>query len=261
MIYRRYIRSLKLFYSLPLAKRIHTLLFKRDYPNLRTTVFGLDFPHPVGLGVGFDSKGDMFNLLLDSGFAYVQCGPFYDKKEILDAIEHLKEDKHHGIVAVNLGAKTAPSLSDEIVKAYSTDFSIIYDFVDMFIFKIDSPDVDMDPVLDKRMSMDSYKPILFRLSEELNPDEIKDVVHYCLVSGIDGIILGNKSFEKTLQTVKEVSAMTAGALPIIASGGISTPEEASQLLSEGASLLELGEGLLSQGPSLLRKVLKHLNLQ
>lgn len=237
------------------------LLFRRDYPNLHKSVFGMDFPNPMGLSAGLDPKGNRFATLLDGGFAYVQCGPFYDKKEILTAIESLKAGRHQGILAAYLSCKGVPSLSEDIVNAYSTDFSILYDFFDMFVFKVEDPDTDMDPILDKRMSMDVYKPIIFQLSEDLNRDDIKDVSHYCLMSGIDGVIVGGNTYEKTLSLVQYAKELLGASIPIIASGGISAPEQVAELLQSGASMAELkGFGAL-ESMTLMRKVLKYLNLQ
>lgn len=237
------------------------LFFRKDYPLLHRSVFGMEFPHPVGLASGFDPKGTRYSVLLDAGFAYVQCGPFYDKKDILAAIDNLKASRREGILAANIACQGVPSLSEDIVKAYSTDFSILYDFFDLFIFKIEDADTDMDPILDKRMSMDIYKPIIFFLSEDLNRDDIRDVLHYSLMSGIDGVIVGNDNYEKTLSLVKYATQILGGSIPVIASGGICTPEQVAELLGSGAEMVEIrGIGLLDS-MTLLRKSLKHLNLQ
>ncbi len=49
--------------------------FKNDPdPVLRTKVFGLDFPNPVGLAAGFDKHGEAAGACLGLGFGHVELG-------------------------------------------------------------------------------------------------------------------------------------------------------------------------------------------
>lgn len=43
-------------------------------PCLATTVFGLDFPNPIGLAAGFDKHGEAFAGALGLGFGFVEVG-------------------------------------------------------------------------------------------------------------------------------------------------------------------------------------------
>ncbi|MBD3660844.1 MAG: dihydroorotate dehydrogenase (quinone), partial [Arenibacter algicola] len=43
-------------------------------PVLRTTLWGLDFPNPVGLAAGFDKDARVFNAMLGQGFGFVEVG-------------------------------------------------------------------------------------------------------------------------------------------------------------------------------------------
>jgi dihydroorotate dehydrogenase len=42
--------------------------------SLRTRVFGLDFPNPLGLAAGFDKHAEAVDALLDLGFGFVEAG-------------------------------------------------------------------------------------------------------------------------------------------------------------------------------------------
>jgi dihydroorotate dehydrogenase len=42
--------------------------------SLRTRVFGLDFPNPLGLAAGFDKHAEAVDPLLDLGFGFVEAG-------------------------------------------------------------------------------------------------------------------------------------------------------------------------------------------
>lgn len=42
--------------------------------SLNTTVFGIDFPNPIGLAAGFDKNGELLDLLPSLGFGFVEIG-------------------------------------------------------------------------------------------------------------------------------------------------------------------------------------------
>lgn len=44
------------------------------FPSLRTRVFGLDFPNPIGLAAGFDKNAEAFGPMLAMGFGFVEVG-------------------------------------------------------------------------------------------------------------------------------------------------------------------------------------------
>nr|MBA2670263.1 quinone-dependent dihydroorotate dehydrogenase [Gemmatimonadota bacterium] len=45
-----------------------------DDLSLQTSLWGIDFPNPVGLAAGFDKSGDSFNELGALGFGFVEIG-------------------------------------------------------------------------------------------------------------------------------------------------------------------------------------------
>jgi dihydroorotate dehydrogenase len=49
-----------------------------------------------------------------------------------------------------------------------------------------------------------------------------------------------------------------GALPVIAVGGIDSPDEALARLDAGAAMVQIYSALVFEGPGLVRRVLKHL---
>ena len=48
--------------------------------------------------------------------------------------------------------------------------------------------------------------------------------------------------------------MTEGSLPLIGVGGIFTAEDAWEMISAGASLLQIYTGFIYEGPSIARKI-------
>ena len=74
----------------------------------------------------------------------------------------------------------------------------------------------------------------------------------------DGGLSGAPLFEKSLEIVKYIHNNTNGQLPIIAVGGIMTPEDALKMLNAGASLIQVYTGFIYNGPGFAKKINKFL---
>jgi len=302
-------------YSYKPRKSQNVNLFGIDFPNPVGLAAGLDsnaeYADELGwFGFSFVEVGSitpqpqsgnprprMFSLRSDKALVN-RIG--MDNKGVLNAIEHLKKRNPKTIVSANI-AKNHTSMSDaEIQNDYMRAFSLLYDFVDMFTINISFNDATeglqnlqeadflseiIDPLLDIRICNETYKPILVKISPDIPDDELDDILRYCMMSGIDGIVACNSTtsregltasqerlekigegnvsgaplFQRSLAKVKHINEFTKGHLPIIGVGGIMTPEQAKEMLDAGASLIELMTGLIYEGPTLVRKILKHLD--
>ncbi len=289
------------------------LRYKKSYPTLRKELFGLEFPNPVGLAAGFDTDGQYINQLGNMGFGFVEIGsvtplpqsgnpgPRYhklrrdkavinntghDNKGVKEVIKNIKKARPGVIVAANI-AKNSITEGDNITKDYSFVFAMLYDFVDMFV--ISQPEISylediIDELLQIRLSLDAYKPIMIKISPDMGTNQIDEILDLVRLSGIDGLVVagptkkkeglrtrnkriesigpgalsGAPLFQKNLELVKYINQETKGRLPIIASGGIMNPSDALQMLQAGASLVEIHSGLLYKGPKLVKKINKYL---
>lgn len=244
--------------------------------NLETEVFGLKFPHPVGLGAGFDHNGDLFTTLSDFGFSFVEVGPLsplpqpgnrhsQSNKGIQYAIQQAqKAHSRESVLAFDI-IKNGESVTDEdIARDYLTAFSLAYDFADLFILNFQRPSLDtlrnperfkavVDPILEARLAYETYKPILIKLSPDLTPEQMDDAVDYCRLYGVDGVVAGS------VANIKHIAEHTEGRFPIIGYGGIRSTADADEMLKAGASLLEITTGMHYAGPALVRRIIKHLN--
>jgi dihydroorotate dehydrogenase len=50
-------------------------------PRLRTSVFGLELPHPLGLAAGFDKNAEAVDGLFRLGFSFVEVGTVTPKPQ------------------------------------------------------------------------------------------------------------------------------------------------------------------------------------
>ncbi len=57
------------------------------------------------------------------------------------------------------------------------------------------------------------------------------------------------------ELIRKVIDVTGGELPVIASGGIITPQDAQEKIDAGASLVQVYTGLIYSGPELVKDIL------
>lgn len=51
-----------------------SLMYQREYPDLRQTLFGLSFPNPVGIAAGFDKNAVCIPFLQALGLGFIEIG-------------------------------------------------------------------------------------------------------------------------------------------------------------------------------------------
>jgi len=106
---------------------------------------------------------------------------------------------------------------------------------------------------------------LLRVSPDWSVEDETRILEAAAEAGIDGCVAvgGAKSpllpvgemsgpflQRRALETVERIARRFGGRLPIVAAGGIVTPDDAVACLGAGASLVELYEGLIYAGPGL-----------
>ena len=135
-------------------------------------------------------------------------------------------------------------------------------------------------VMETQQSLTRKIPIFLKISPDLTDDDLADLAEVALAFGISGIIATNTTlarknlksadnaqsgglsgaplFEKSTRTLARLSQLTAGKLPLIGTGGISTGEDAYQKIRAGASAVQLYTALVYDGLSLIPKIAKGL---
>src|SRR5882724_1811515 len=123
-------------------------------------------------------------------------------------------------------------------------------------------------------------PLLIKLSPDLDRDELQNVVTVAQKNKVAGLIAANTTtarepLETSSEEVracgegglsgaplryrsKEMIAtlynMTQGSMPLIGVGGIFTAEDAWEMVSAGASLLQIYTSFIYEGPSIAKKI-------
>lgn len=123
-------------------------------------------------------------------------------------------------------------------------------------------------------------PILVKLSPDLNEAELAEVVGVAQNAGIAGLIATNTTTARSgLQTNSEqikafgegglsgaplkrqathvvatLYKLVGGSIPIVGVGGIFNAEDAWQMISAGASLIQIYTGFIYQGPGIVKEI-------
>ncbi len=129
------------------------------------------------------------------------------------------------------------------------------------------------------------KPILLKIAPDLTKEQIDDVIDLALEIKLDGLVVSNTTIDRSrlstpdsrLRTIgagglsgwplkqrstemlKYICEKTKGKIPLMASGGIFTGEDAKEKMDAGASLLQVWTGFIYEGPCIVRKICKSLN--
>ena len=123
-------------------------------------------------------------------------------------------------------------------------------------------------------------PLLVKLSPDLNDEELQQIVEVIQRNEIAALIATNTTTQRTgLKTdpdrikaigegglsgaplkrrsqtvVAKLHRLTGGAIPIVGVGGIFTADDAWEMISAGASLIQIYTGFIYEGPSVVREI-------
>jgi dihydroorotate dehydrogenase len=123
-------------------------------------------------------------------------------------------------------------------------------------------------------------PLLVKLSPDLDEDELESIVAVARRNRIAGLIATNTTVDRTslktsraivescgegglsgaplrrrsLKVIATLYNMTEGSLPLIGVGGVFTAEDAWEMISAGASLVQIYTGFIYEGPAIVRKI-------
>lgn len=122
---------------------------------------------------------------------------------------------------------------------------------------------------------ESPRPVLVKLSPDLERNELFRVCESALELGVDGIVACNTSVAREAlgvssphpgglsgrpltirarELIRDIHTHTRGKIPIIGVGGVSTAEDAWLHIRAGASLVELYTALIYEGPAVVERI-------
>jgi len=321
-VHKLVVITIKALFFLPGISLLFDKLFNISNPKLKRTLFGLDFANPVGLAAGFDKNASFYNEFSHMGFAFIEIGTVTPKGQMGNAkprlfrlksdkalinrmgfnnlgaeaaVKQLKKRKTKIIIGGNLGKNTCTP-NEEAVGDYVYTFNTLYDYVDYFVVNVSCPNIsDLHKLQDKDSLMDilgsllnarsakqQSKPILLKISPDLNFAQLDEVIEIVTTLKIDGIVatntttgryhlsindgaiaqIGNGGMsgmplrDRSTEVIRYIAQKTNGSVPIIGVGGILSPADAIEKLEAGASLIQLYTGFIYEGPMLAKLINK-----
>jgi dihydroorotate dehydrogenase len=197
------------------------------------------------------------------------------------------------ILGGNMG-KNTQTPNEEAVADYEAVFRAIYERVDYFVVNVSCPNITdlrklqdqesleaiLGRILEIRKEMSVQKPVLLKISPDLNDRQLDETLEIVQKLKLDGVVATNTTLkrdglktppekidsignggmsgapltERSLQVVRYIHEKTNGRLPLIAVGGIMCVQDALNMLEAGASLVQLYTGFVYEGPGLIRKI-------
>jgi dihydroorotate dehydrogenase len=201
------------------------------------------------------------------------------------------------IIGGNIG-KNKETPNEQALIDYGICFEALYDTVDYFVINVSSPNTPGLLDLQRREALREIvqhlqtlnqakpfpRPLLVKIAPDLSPpelDQMLDVVQQFQLAGIiaanttirrdglrtpatiiqrigEGGLSGRPLFPRTLQMVSYLARQTSGSVPIIASGGIFTADDARAVMDAGATLVQIYTGMIYRGPALIREICEAL---
>ena len=319
------LNALRLLNKIPFSSWLFRKIYSYQNSSLEKELFGIKFKNPVGLAAGFDKNGKYIKEMSNLGFGFIEIGTITPKPQpgnpkkrlfrvqndlaIINRLginndgnilcaERLKKNNSDVVIGGNIGKNTTTS-NENADTDYIQNFEILHQYVDYFVLNVSCPNVSnftklqdveflrkLIPQLKKiNSSKPKKKPILIKISPDLNQDQLDETIDLILSENLDGIIatntttsrnnlktnkskiekIGNGGLSgeplknKSTEVIRYISKKTDGNLPIIGVGGIMNPKDALDKIKAGADLIQLYTGFIYEGPSIVKKINQYLS--
>lgn len=238
------------------------------------------------------NPGVIFDRSIPDGALWNRMGfPSLGSDEAYYNLRNFKPDSTMPLL-VNIG-KNRDTPNELAADDYSFLIEKLHTVADAFVVNISSPNTKGLRDLTKKEFLDSFlkpikntrnhfapdKPVLIKLSPDLETDDLKRILDICLQNEIDGFVLTNTTLERTTQksfspeggvSGKPVSELSKRALRttidhlgaekpkklVISVGGVMTSADVFERLTMGADLVEVYTALILSGLHFFRKVEK-----
>ena len=316
---------LKLICIIPFAKSIIRFFYQNSSQNIEKELFGIKFKNPVGLAAGFDKNGKYIKELSLFGFSFIEIGTVTPKSQIgnpkkrlfrlkkdeaiinrlginNDGVaviaKRLKNNNTKIIIGGNIG-KNSTTKNENAEQDYIENFKELHPYVDYFALNVSCPNVSnftklqdveflkkLVPELNRINAIQKKrKPILLKISPDLNNSQLDQTIELIKNEKLDGIIATNTTTKRNLlktdtneiekigngglsglplkdqsnEVIKYIADKTQKSIPIIGVGGIMSPKDALDKMEAGADLVQLYTGFIYSGPRIVKKINQHLS--
>ncbi|MDR0711682.1 MAG: quinone-dependent dihydroorotate dehydrogenase [Prevotellaceae bacterium] len=223
--------------------------------SLGVTVFGIDFPNPVGLAAGFDKNAERMNELACLGFGHIEVGSVtllaqggnpkprcfrlpadraiinrmgFNNAGVEAVARSLRRRNPSLVVGANIGKNTSTP-NNHAPDDYAACFAARYPHADYFVVNVSCPNVSCLRDLQSREQLTAIvrrltafraaqpqrKPILLKLSPDLTPALIDDALEVIANERLDGVVAANTTTRRDGLQTSQAKVAAVG------SGGLS----------------------------------------
>ena len=293
---------------------------QKNFEALNTSFLNLKLKNPLGIAAGFDKNGEVINGMFNLGVGFVEIGAVTPKsqygnnkprvfrlrydKALINSLgfnnqgmkkirKNLEKNLGYLPLGINVGANKSSKdkISDfiDVISYFSRE-------VDYFTINISSPNTYKLRSLQKKENLDELlkkitlnnlkkkinKPILIKISPDLDNEELKTIVELCQIYKIAGIVATNTTvyrdfnlqsknsqmsgglsgkplFQKSNIILAKLYFLSNGNIPLIGVGGIFNGHDAYKKICLGATTVQLYTALAYNGSIILSKILNEMN--
>ena len=215
--------------------------------------------------------------------------------EGMDAIANRLATARRDIpLGLNLGANKT---SLDRAADFATVLSRCGPYVDFATVNVSSPNTEklrdlqgraalsalLDGVMEANSALSTPRPIFLKIAPDLEDEALAEIAEVAVGHRLAGIIATNTTlsrdglrsphaaqtgglsgqplFERSTRVLAQLSALTAGAMPLIGVGGVSNADQAMAKIRAGASAVQLYTGLVYGGITLAARIAHDMNKQ
>jgi dihydroorotate dehydrogenase len=183
-------------------------------------------------------------------------------------------------------------------KDYEICFKQLLGLVDYFVVNVSSPNTpglrelqekdSLRKILSHLQTLNLQQPfptpILLKIAPDLTNEQLEDVLDLAMEIQLDGLVVSNTTIsrdglvsdpgllqrigngglsgaplhKRSTELLRHIDLKTNGSIPVIASGGIFSGDDAIEKIGAGASLVQVWTGFIYEGPSIAAKICRKL---
>jgi len=253
---------------------VGTITPKFQEGNTKPRIFRLKEDEAIINHLGFNNKGTekaieklrKLNLSnLSRGVVGINIGKNQDSKNAIEdycyCLEKLGPLGHY--ITINISSPNTPGLRNLQLRGK----------IEVLVKALQKKQNELDSI--------NGKPIFFKISPDLNDEQLRDIALMALANNIAGLIISNSTIERPknllsinrneigglsgkplfLQStlvLKKMFSLTNAQIPLIGVGGVSNGNECYEKIKSGANLIQLYTALIFQGPAVVNKIKNEL---
>ncbi|MGW6376627.1 quinone-dependent dihydroorotate dehydrogenase [Rhodococcus sp. NPDC055112] len=252
-------RAMRLVTAVGLVRALVAKVLTVSDPVLRTRVFGVDFPAPLGLAAGFDKDATGVNAWGPLGFGFAEVGTVtaqaqpgnpaprlfrlpadralinrmgFNNHGAGHAANQLRQRRNGVPIGANIG-KTKVVPAAEADADYTASARLLGPLADFIVVNVSSPNTpglrDLQAVESLRPLLRAVQgavdvPVLVKIAPDLSDEDVDAVADLAVELGLAGIVATNTTISRSGLRTPESDVTAIGA------GGLSGPPVADRSL-------------------------------